>query len=1442
MYPTPSMTPAISWTTQRKKPTPTSPAIRRMISRRPSDTPISTISTCPPSWRATSTEAPACRPAPGGFVGPNRPVAHHPPLPPLSSLSLPTPTFQHSLRTPLLQHGAHTPLFVPWTPERDLQKVRVPATTLCITGADPAVFPGMPRREPTPPFLPGMRDPMPNLQGVTGYIHHFTLLPLPPPRTSIQELKTTHSVITLSIYWMSHNTTPGWDNTPHLGVADSQPFTGPSGPDTTLSGTSAFLSAKTTASVHAGDTSSVSSGDHTTSNDQPSGLSVTVKMDSSGRHYVMHPDTGLRFDIVDDTSIPTETPYYASPGFPGIFPSTEARVGASASMSRSPSSTSDMQLTASGSVMPGEKVLDNLLHDIGVELTAEQQLRYSSIRGMLSTGQSTLLSTIAFLAEQHSALNINVRTIEVVPADTESKLLAIHNRVTLQEDRVDQCLEESIKALRTFGSTEAQLEQLTLSMASYNARSSRRAGIGITLPSCTASRSSTPLEELRPKLDSALPPKNPNESDEAYHRRAMGNVHRKERTATVFQVPITPIDAPTPSAVRFAEKTAHFEDVGSISPAPFCPFVRYGSEPASAAPPGSAFSYARSAHLPVGSHFESFHSDKESIIRKIVAREVGEPLSLPPHIKPPKVDAPAKYSGVDDLDAFMKFIEMICTWIRSQMLCGYEPAIDNFRLTMLKTHLSGDALDWFIETRMTFTDALCAMHQRFVTTSNAERATVAFDAVRYNDTTGPEGFAEALIKRANQMAHVPGEFVVNQRFLAGLPQTIRYKLRVNWQMTAEYTPLTPCEPTRANSGKYCPKNPPRKLRWPHPVQQLTAPTMPLARCMVPPAPNPQSTRSEDSRTCFKCGGLGHIASNPKCPRFHEPMPLRLGAQRVIESYADEAEASGDAMAAVEGRNGEDEYKGLWGGAHYDPDYEDSNQAPDLDELLDMAEVDRAQGTETRMGTMRAQYFALRIAEPEEEVAAEAPTAANTATSSAIFDATRLQMHVPSNDSRYTEWTAAAEAQLDAEAAALLPDILSATFDSLLSDFEAHIGEQALSASDSLELKAIYALGAEEAARNNWRGMIPIQPQVLVGYTPAVLRTNAVDLIGQPQSFTRRIEEMRIFQQDLVGLLSRRLEARDELSRLLCLPASSASPTSSILRQAEDYNLATCSAIDRHVRQIEHNLEQMTASLHLFEDELTRRMLAREVFALASLLRSNSPPELSGGPDRPDHETVGNDDRTNSALPFSSSNPQVEETHTTEEADSPPSDGSTPPPSYPGTPESSGAEGLWDRVSDIDAVVNSVPSLPGDMRVVVINSDSEDDSSMDDSSLNVQVLTQSVLPSKTVERLSNVHRPGMVNTVGLLDQPRRVKSNMACLAAMLSVGESQAYMLFDSGSNTDSITPEYAKVSGLSPIRLEEQITLQLGCISSRSKISFGARAPIDFGGIKAGVYGDMIYH
>ncbi|KAI0661158.1 hypothetical protein C8Q70DRAFT_932215 [Cubamyces menziesii] len=90
------------------------------------------------------------------------------------------------------------------------------------------------------------------------------------------------------------------------------------------------------------------------------------------------------------------------------------------------------------------------------------------------------------------------------------------------------------------------------------------------------------------------------------------------------------------------------------------------------------------------------------------------------------------------------------------------------------------------------------------------------------------------------------------------------------------------------------------------------------------------------------------------------------------------------------------------------------------------------------------------------------------------------------------------------------------------------------------------------------------------------------------------------------------------------------------------------------------------------------------------------------------------------------------------------------------------------------------------------------------------------------------------------QPHRDKKLQASLCALVEVNGLLAYTLFDSGSTTDSVSPEFAFTSGAKRIHLEEQVTLQLGCAGSRSKISYGTRVPIKYGGIQETMYFDIV--
>ncbi|KAL1940905.1 hypothetical protein VTO73DRAFT_7541 [Trametes versicolor] len=90
------------------------------------------------------------------------------------------------------------------------------------------------------------------------------------------------------------------------------------------------------------------------------------------------------------------------------------------------------------------------------------------------------------------------------------------------------------------------------------------------------------------------------------------------------------------------------------------------------------------------------------------------------------------------------------------------------------------------------------------------------------------------------------------------------------------------------------------------------------------------------------------------------------------------------------------------------------------------------------------------------------------------------------------------------------------------------------------------------------------------------------------------------------------------------------------------------------------------------------------------------------------------------------------------------------------------------------------------------------------------------------------------------QPKRDKALQASLCALVNVNGIMAYTLFDSGSTTDSVSPEFAHISGAKPVKLDEQIVLQLGCAGSRSKINYGTWVPLSYGGLEDMMYFDIV--
>ena len=92
----------------------------------------------------------------------------------------------------------------------------------------------------------------------------------------------------------------------------------------------------------------------------------------------------------------------------------------------------------------------------------------------------------------------------------------------------------------------------------------------------------------------------------------------------------------------------------------------------------------------------------------------------------------------------------------------------------------------------------------------------------------------------------------------------------------------------------------------------------------------------------------------------------------------------------------------------------------------------------------------------------------------------------------------------------------------------------------------------------------------------------------------------------------------------------------------------------------------------------------------------------------------------------------------------------------------------------------------------------------------------------------------------LAQSRTNPNARRVLSAEVRVNGVPAFVLFDSGSESDALSPDFARAHGIQPIKLETPIPLQLGCKGSRSVIRYGAEPEIQFGAKAQKSYVDIV--
>ncbi|KAJ7730543.1 hypothetical protein B0H16DRAFT_1469516 [Mycena metata] len=625
----------------------------------------------------------------------------------------------------------------------------------------------------------------------------------------------------------------------------------------------------------------------------------------------------------------------------------------------------------------------------------------------------------------------------------------------------------------------------------------------------------------------------------------------------------------------------------------------------------SASGYTLSAPIrgPTLTVFEAFAAEKSSQIGRAIDRQLGDEIEAPSRL--PKLKEPAQYSGEDDDDKFFTWLGQFCTWLQGNTLGG--PKYNLLRILYLKGALTVHTLQWFnsdvepldkeSDIPHKFEGIICAMHRQFVTSATAVRATKEFEAVRYDASRGIKFLVSELLCTANRMREPPADITIGQRFMCLIPASVHNKLvwrglvpeyaDVNMRKNHARTWIEAQGSMRDGGGAQLTTSRPAALTCMAPGPSTGSGPIrsnksgPSTRVAAPANAQPRGSgpamagsTPKSTKTCFRCGRVGHIASDRECLQYNDSASSRprpaLRAQHIPSSCTD-GEFTEDEVQQQDA-----DYDGLWGGDQYDAeelldDYPadtheeitedlvegevgvdlDPNEAPDLDNLIDAAQAD-----EVRVGI------------------------SDTPSHSTILDLDALLIDVAGDG--LPLWTAAGE-----NACPESPTDSGPCFDALHTDFEARHGEGPYSGTPAVELAAIGTVGAEENAHEGWKGVRNLQPGVVLGYSPAYLCTTAIDVEAQNSEFERHLASLQQAITDLEKLIARRESARRYIIELQTRPVGSQSAAPHILAIAlarSDINLTDMSA---NLAELLHRMDRMRSAKRFIEEELTRRMLECE---------------------------------------------------------------------------------------------------------------------------------------------------------------------------------------------------------------------------------------------------------
>ncbi|KAF7975144.1 hypothetical protein HWV62_10307 [Athelia sp. TMB] len=797
---------------------------------------------------------------------------------------------------------------------------------------------------------------------------------------------------------------------------------------------------------------------------------------------------------------------------------------------------------------------------------------------------------------------------------------------------------------------------------------------------------------------------------------------------------------------------------------------------------------------------------------KLINHKVGEAFEAPPGLKVPKIPDPSKYSGSSSHEEFMDWLGEFLNWLRGNYICG--PRCDPLRINYLGLYLGGSASDWYLteidnpdrsyQPALKFVDCVALLHKRFVRTATANNAVILYNAVRYNSKDGVEGLFYQLDRAASKMIERPSDYSFRRQLFNCLPRWVQ-TLMLARNITPEYHQLIDIRENarqieenamRKYEGVEDRSTPPAanatsSSRPPRAVPVNGRATTPAVRSAGPTAKPPNRLPSSDSRP-------GQRIAKParsSVPRDTSTMTCyscgqvgHISTQPVCANY-DQNKARLHAQREVDdesaGEPGDDvPGEDLALDEEYAPTWGGSQyeSEDDAEREDDRADLDADQARFARIAALpNVRMFAMRTWQDFRVV--------NTSRAThALLDADGGYERVPynpmSSDGPMFGAPIGLEDEVESSDDEEMPDLESVAGSDEDNDisFDGPVAHG--SDSDYMSPSDDGSSSSDSTAISDF-----IEPWPVDGELPVANRIEYMDdfiqlLPGHPQYQDHDLPAQRVTRprthrvvQDFRPLPDSVSGGRSDLS----LPEHFLSDRGPSFRMVPRLVVRWKYAGRAPEEHLPHADDVLFLSPTVWVDKQDRFL---------------------------DFENAGDLQEYNDLIAQivyclscgGECTPIVVQqlVHLPRHQD-----GALHRTTYICThgPHNLGLD----------------PDNPSGLR-------------------DLSTFQSTTLMAMRVVHSATVRRP-LGDIGGGITRPKQSHTTITCL---VDINGHQALALFDSGSTTDSVTPEFAFVAKMKQFTLPEQVTLQLGCIGSRSKICYGTVAPVNILGVRAEMYFDLI--